>query len=439
VVNISVFGLGYVGCVTAACLARNGHQVIGVDVNPDKVASLDQGLSPIVEEKIGQLIADQRAAGRLTATSDPTAAVLDSQVSLICVGTPSLENGSPDTTYVERVAQQIGQALAGKTDYHTVIVRSTVLPGTTRQTVIPRLEEASGKKTGKDFGVCFNPEFLREGSSVHDFDHPPKTVIGQFDQASGDLPRRLFADIDAPRFDVALEVAEMIKYTDNVWHALKVTFANEVGRLCKAVGVDSHQVMNVFTADTKLNLSPNYLWPGFAFGGSCLPKDTRAIIREAKRLDVDLPIISQIPTSNQGQISEAFNLILKTERQKIGVLGFAFKGGTDDLRESPVVILIEALLGKGKDILAYDENVSLARLVGSNRAYIEQVIPHIGRLMADSLEDVVEHAEVIVLGNFHPDFAPALSRLRADQIVVDLVRVVDQPPQNVARYHGLSW
>ncbi len=437
--NISVFGLGYVGCVTAACLARNGHGVIGVDVNPAKVDSLNQGVSPIVEEHIGQLIADQRAAGRLTATSDPTAAVRDSQVSLICVGTPGRENGAPDTTFVERVSDQIGLALRDKADYHTVVVRSTVLPGTTRSKVIPRLEKASGKTAGPDFGVCFNPEFLREGSSVHDFDHPPKTVIGQFDPGSGDVLREIFADLEAPLFSVPLEVAEMIKYVDNVWHALKVAFANEIGRLARAVGVDSHLVMNIFTADTKLNLSPSYLWPGFAFGGSCLPKDTRAFVQAARRLDVELPVISHILPSNEGQIKTALNLILKTGKQKIGILGFAFKGGTDDLRESPVVLLIEALLGKGKDVLAYDENVSLARLVGSNRAYIEQVLPHIGRLMADSIEAVADHAEVVVVGNFHPDFAPALNRLRADQIVVDLVRVVDQPPPNVAGYHGLSW
>jgi GDP-mannose 6-dehydrogenase len=438
-VNISVFGLGYVGCVTAACLARNGHTIIGVDVNPAKVESLNQGISPIVEEHVGQLIADQLAAGRLTATTDPAAAVKGTEASLICVGTPGRENGAPETAHVERVAEQIGRALKDKDAYHTVIVRSTVLPGTTRQKIIPRLESASGKQAGPDFGVCFNPEFLREGSSVHDFDHPPKTVIGEFDPASGEVLRALFADLAAPLFTVVLEVAEMVKYTDNVWHALKVTFANEVGRLAKAVGVDSHQVMNIFTVDTKLNLSPNYLWPGFAFGGSCLPKDTRAFVQAAKRLDVDLPVISHIMPSNDGQIKTAFNLILKTGKQKIGVLGFAFKGGTDDLRESPVVLLIEALLGKGKDVLAYDENVSLARLVGSNRAYIEQVLPHIGRLMADSIEAVAEHAEIVVVGNFHPDFAPALHRLRADQIVVDLVRVVDEPPPNVAEYHGLSW
>jgi GDP-mannose 6-dehydrogenase len=439
VLNISVFGLGYVGCVTAACLARNGHGVIGVDVNPAKVDSLNQGVSPIVEERIGQLIADERASGRLTATSDPAAAVLGSQVSLICVGTPGRENGAPDTTFVERVAEQIGRVLGDKTDYHTVVVRSTVLPGTTREKIIPRLEAASGKKAGADFGVCFNPEFLREGSSVHDFDHPPKTVIGQFDPDSGNALREIFAALSAPLFDVPLEVAEMIKYTDNVWHALKVSFANEIGRLSKAVGVDSHLVMNIFTADTKLNLSSNYLWPGFAFGGSCLPKDTRALVQAAKQLDLELPIIGHILPSNDTQIRTAVNLILKTGLQKIGVLGFAFKGGTDDLRESPVILLIEALLGKGKDILAYDENVSLARLVGSNRAYIEHVLPHIGRLMADSIAAVADHAEVIVVGNFHPDFAPALGRLRADQVVIDLVRVVDQPPPNVAEYHGLSW
>ncbi|MBU0515318.1 MAG: nucleotide sugar dehydrogenase [Proteobacteria bacterium] len=437
--NISVFGLGYVGCVTAACLARHGHRVIGVDVNQDKIDSLDRGVSPIVEEMIGELIAAGRQAGRLSATADAGRAVLETELSLVCVGTPSLENGAPETGFVERVADEIGRALADKDAYHTVAVRSTVLPGTIRGKVIPRLEAASGKAAGPDFGVCFNPEFLREGSSVRDFDHPPKTVIGQLDEPSGRALKEMFAPIDAPLFTVPLEVAEMVKYTDNVFHALKVTFANEIGRLCKAFNVDSHQVMNIFTADTKLNLSPNYLWPGFAFGGSCLPKDTRAVIQAAQEHNVDLPMISHILPSNEGQIREAFKLILKTGKQKIGFLGFAFKGGTDDLRESPVVLLIEALLGKGKDILAYDENVSLARLVGSNLAFIEQVLPHIGRLMADSIAAVVDYAEVIVVGNFHPDFAPTLHRLRADQTIVDLVRVVDQPPENVVEYHGLSW
>lgn len=437
--NISVFGLGYVGCVTAACLARNGHRVIGVDVNQDKVDSLNRGVSPIVEELIGELIAAELETGRLSATVDAGQAVAETDLSLVCVGTPSLENGSPETTFVERVADQIGRALADKDSFHTVAVRSTVLPGTIRGKVIPRLEKASGKTAGPDFGVCFNPEFLREGTSVHDFDHPPKTVIGQLDEASGRALLELFASIDAPLFTVPLEVAEMIKYTDNVFHALKVTFANEIGRLCKAFNVDSHQVMNIFTADTKLNLSPNYLWPGFAFGGSCLPKDTRAVIHVANQKNVAMPVISHILPSNAGQITEAFKLILKLGKQKIGFMGFAFKGGTDDLRESPVVLLIEALLGKGKDILAWDENVSLAKLVGSNRAFIEQVLPHIGRLMADSIEEVLDFAEVIVVGNFHPDFAPTLLRLRSDQIIVDLVRVVDQPPPNVAEYHGLSW
>jgi len=438
-VNISVFGLGYVGCVTAACLARNGHRVIGVDVNQDKVYSLNQGVSPIVEELIGELIAAGRRSGHLLATTDAERAMAETELSLVCVGTPSLENGAPDTAFVERVSDQIGRALAAKDAYHTVAVRSTVLPGTIRGKVIPRLEEASGKTAGRDFGVCFNPEFLREGSSVHDFDYPAKTVIGQLDEPSGRALKELFASIDAPLFTVPLEVAEMVKYTDNVFHALKVTFANEIGRLCKAFNVNSHQVMNIFTADTKLNLSSNYLWPGFAFGGSCLPKDTRAIIQAAKEQNVDMPVIAHILPSNAGQVAEAFRLIHKLGRQKIGFMGFAFKGGTDDLRESPVILLIEALLGKGKDILAYDENVSLAKLVGSNRAFIERVLPHINRLMADSIEQVMDFAEVIVVGNFHPDFAPTLLRLRPDQIVVDLVRIVDQPLENVAEYHGLSW
>src|SRR5215218_2176261 len=377
--KVSVFGLGYVGSVSAASFAADGHEVVGVDVNADKVAAVNAGKSPIVEPGLDEQLADAVAQGRLRATTDTADAVASTEVSLLCVGTPSRKNGSLDLTYLERVATQIGAELARKAAYHVVVIRSTVLPGTTHDVVIPALERASGKKYGEGFGVSVNPEFLREGTALKDFRKPPLTLVGHNHAADAAPTKALYDSVDAPLFATSIRVAEMMKYTSNTWHAVKVVFANEIGNLCKKMNVDSHEVMDIFCRDEKLNLSPYYLKPGFAFGGSCLPKDVRALQYRAKEMDVELPRISQILPSNKAQIQHALDQVLETGKKKVGLLGFSFKAGTDDLRESPIVILAEALLGKGYHLCIYDKNVSLARLVGANRTYINEQIPHLSR------------------------------------------------------------
>jgi GDP-mannose 6-dehydrogenase len=437
--RVSVFGLGYVGCVSAASLAAEQHQVIGVDVNPDKVAAINAGRSPIVEPGLDALLADGVAAGRLRATTSPAEAVANSDVSLICVGTPSRKNGSLDLTYLERVCGQIGEAFRDKPEYHVVVVRSTVLPGTTHGVVIPALERESGKKYGEGFGVSVNPEFLREGTALKDFQQPPLTLVGHNHAADATGTVALYESIEAPLVSTSIRVAEMIKYTSNTWHALKVCFANEIGNICKQVGVDSHDVMDVFCQDEKLNLSAYYLKPGFAFGGSCLPKDVRALQYRAKELDVDLPVIGSILPSNRLQIDYALHQILDTGKKHIGLFGFSFKAGTDDLRESPMVILAEALLGKGCHLRIFDRNVALARLVGANKEYIEKQIPHLSSLLCDTIEEVIDGSEVIVVGNPAPEFTQAVSACRADQIVIDLVRLPIVRAEVAADYRGISW
>src|SRR5690349_11366307 len=412
--RVSVFGLGYVGCVSAGAFAADGHEVVGVDVNADKVAAINAGRSPIVEPGLDEVLARSVAEGRLRATASTADAVHDTEVSLVCVGTPSRRNGSLDLTYLERVASQIGAELAGKSTYHVVVVRSTVLPGTTHGVVIPALERASGKKYGEGFGVSVNPEFLREGTALKDFRKPPLTLVGHNHAADASGTIALYQSIDAPLVSTSIRVAEMMKYTSNTWHALKVVFANEIGNVCKKLGVDSHEVMDIFCRDEKLNLSSYYLKPGFAFGGSCLPKDVRALQYRAKELDVELPLISQILPSNKQQIQNALDQVLDTGRKRVGLLGFSFKAGTDDLRESPIVILAEALLGKGISLKIYDKNVSLAKLVGANKEYIETQIPHLSSLLCDTIEEVIDDSEVIVVGNQSPEFPDALARTRAD-------------------------
>ena len=437
--RVSVFGLGYVGSVSAASLATDGHQVVGVDVSADKVAAINAGRSPIVEPGLEEMLARTVAEGRLRATSDATRAVADTEVSLLCVGTPSRRNGSLDLTYLERVTEQIGLALAAKSAYHVVVVRSTVLPGTTHSVIIPALERASGKRYGDGFGVSVNPEFLREGTALKDFRKPPLTLVGHNHAADASGTIALYQAIDAPLVSTSIAVAEMMKYTSNTWHALKICFANEIGNLCKRLGVDSHDVMDIFCRDEKLNLSSTYLKPGFAFGGSCLPKDVRALQYRAKEIDVDLPVISQILASNRLQIQRAFDEILETGRKKIGLLGFSFKAGTDDLRESPMVILAEHLLGKGLLLWIYDRNVSLARLVGANKEYIEQQIPHLASLLCATVDEVIGQADVIVVGNQSPEFVDALAHARRDQIIIDLVRLPVVGSLLEAEYRGLCW
>ena len=437
--NVSVFGLGYVGSVSAATFADDGHTVIGVDVNPTKVEMLNAGQSPIVEPGLGELIESGVTAGRLRATTSASEAVSASDVSLISVATPSRRNGSLDLSHLTRVCEQVGEALRRKSTYHIVVIRSTVLPGTTHETVIPTIERASGKRYGTDFGVAVNPEFLREGSAVSDIKHPPLTLVGHNHAADAAGTIALYQGIDAPVVTSSIRVAEMIKYASNAWHALKVCFGNEIGNICKRLDVDSHDVMEIFCKDDKLNLSPYYLKPGFAFGGSCLPKDVRALEYRAKELDLELPVLQSVLRSNQLQIQQALDQIIETGKKRIGLLGFSFKAGTDDLRESPMVILAETLLGKGYDVRIYDRNVLIARLTGSNKDYIEKQIPHLSRLLCESVDDVLNEADVIVIGNAGPEFGEALIRCRPDQTILDLVRVPVDRANVVADYRGICW
>lgn len=412
--------------------------MLGVDPVPAKVELINKGASPIIEAEIGEIVAGMVAKGKLRATADPFAAIAATELSLVCVGTPSQTNGNLDLRYIRRICEEIGTALKKKAARHTVVIRSTVLPGTMNDIVIPVLEEFSGKKAGKDFGVCHNPEFLREGSAVRDFHAPPKTVIGELDAESGSLLSEIYSKLDAPLIRTDLKTAEMVKYVDNCWHALKIGFANEIGDLCKVLGVDGHDVMKIFCQDKKLNISPAYLMPGFAFGGSCLPKDLRALAYTAKMRDLELPILTSILPSNEMQVNRGLDLIMKKGHRKIGVLGFSFKAGTDDLRESPVIEVIERLMGKGYDLRIYDKNVSLASLVGANRDFILNRIPHISRLMVDRIDTVLDHAETIVIGNKDPDFSDVVHRLRDGQSVVDFVRVGDVRSVN-GNYEGICW
>ena len=436
--KISVFGLGYVGAVSAACLADNGHEVIGVDPSRTKVDLVNGGKTPIIEKDIGEIIERVHAAGRLSATDDAMAAVAQTEISMVCVGTPSNLNGSLDTRYVRKVCEEIGTALRDKDGFHVVVMRSTILPGTMVNLVIPTLEEFSGRKAGSDFGVCNNPEFLREGTAVHDFYHPPKTVIGETDERSGAILAGLYEQLNAPLIRTRIEVAEMVKYVDNVWHALKVSFANEIGNICKPLNIDSHAVMDIFCQDHKLNLSPYYLKPGFAFGGSCLPKDVRALNYKARTMDVETPLLGAILPSNRLQVEKAVDMIVNKRHRKIGILGFSFKAGTDDLRESPVVDVIETLIGKGYDLKIYDRNVNIAKLVGANKDYILNLIPHISKLMVDEVETVLDHAETIVIGNNSAEFRDVPQRLRPQQVIVDLVRITDRPLRSES-YDGICW
>ncbi|ADU00713.1 nucleotide sugar dehydrogenase [Mycolicibacterium gilvum] len=435
--KISVFGLGYVGAVSAGCLAADGHFVIGVDPNETKVDLINTGVSPIIENDIGTSIASEVRSGRLRATSSVNHAVQDSEISLICVGTPSQLNGNLDLSFVRRVCEEIGEALREKGAYHVVVVRSTMLPGSMRSVVIPTLEASSGKTVGEDIGVCINPEFLREGTAVWDYYNPPKTVIGEVDAASGQVLIDLYGHLNAPMIRTSIDIAEMVKYADNNWHALKVAFANEIGTISKAVGVDGREVMSIFCQDTKLNLSSYYMKPGFAFGGSCLPKDVRALTYKARSLDLEVPLLNSILPSNRCQVERAIEMIIAQRSRKVGILGFAFKSGTDDLRESPVVDVIEYLLGKGYDLRLYDENVSMAALTGANRDYILNHIPHISRLMVSDMEEVLQFAETLVVGNGSPEFDNITSLAHAGQVIIDFARVSSRP--SGGNYQGICW
>ena len=436
--KISIFGLGYVGTVSAGCLANLGHEVVGVDPVQAKVDIINSGKSPIIEAEIGDIIAKNVGAGRLSASTSVEKAVRETDLSFICVGTPSQTNGNLDLRYIRRVCEEIGIILKQKTSRHIIVIRSTILPGTMRNIVIPILEEYSGMTASTGFGICNNPEFLREGSAVKDFLNPPKTVIGEVDKQSGDILESIYGKIRAPLIRTSIENAEMVKYVDNCWHALKIGFANEIGNICKSLSIDAHQVMDIFCQDQKLNISPAYLKPGFAFGGSCLPKDLRALSYQAKIKDLQLPILDAILPSNEMQINRGIQLIMEKGHRRIGILGFSFKAGTDDLRESPLIEVIERLLGKGYEIRIYDKNVNLASLVGANRDYILNHIPHISRLMVNSIEEVLEHADTIVIGNKDPGFEDVPERLLKGQLLIDFVRISDSMKDN-KKYDGICW
>jgi len=437
--SVSVFGLGYVGCVTAACLAERGHTVVGVDVTASKVDMVNAGHATIVEAGIAESVRAMVDAGRLRATTDAADAVASTNISMVCVGTPGRPNGSFDLSYVERVCEEIGAALGRKSTRHTVVIRSTVLPGTTDTVVIPALERTSGRKASRDFGVAMNPEFLREGTSIADFLDPPFTIVGTNDPATADAARQLYEGIDAPFHVTDVRVAEMVKYACNSFHGVKVAFANEIGNISKALGVDSHEVMRLFCLDTKLNISPAYLRPGFAFGGSCLPKDLRAVTYRARQEDIDTPLLTATLESNRKQIARAFDMITASGKRRIGLLGLSFKAGTDDLRESPLVSLIEMLIGKGMNVSIYDREVTRARLIGANKAYIEREIPHIWSLMRSDVGEVIEASDVVVIGNGSKEFSGVRSQLRHDQTVVDLVRAFGAIRSDGVSYQGICW
>ena len=437
--SISVFGLGYVGTVTAACLAHKGHKVIGVDLNRTKIDAIQSGRSPIVELGVTDLISKAHADGLLSATSESQSGVLNSDISFLCVGTPSLRNGKLDLGHIEPVCREIGKILQNKKTFHLVVLRSTVLPGTAETIVVPALEKASGKKLGQGFGVCVNPEFMREGTAVADFLEPIVTVIGAGDAQHSAQLREIYEWVPGRIFETSFRSAEMVKYVCNAWHAVKVSFANEVGTLAKELGVDPGTVVDIFTADTKLNISPTYLKPGFAFGGSCLPKDVRALNYRAKELDLTLPLLQSVLSSNEEHLNRAVELVLATGKRKIGMLGLSFKAATDDLRESPQVQLIKRLLGEGCTIKIWDDNVSLGRLIGSNREYIEQTIPHIGTLLENDLPTILADAEVVIVGTRGISRDQLQPHLRPDHVVLDLVNLEKDRRPAAAKYEGICW
>jgi GDP-mannose 6-dehydrogenase len=406
--------------------------VVGVDPVTSKVDLINGGQSPIVEADIKEIIEEAVRIRRLRATTDPLKAVHETDVSLVCVGTPSQANGNLDLTYIQRVCREIAAAVKSKVTRHTIVIRSTVLPGTMRTIVIPILEEGSSKRAGVDFGVCNNPEFLREGSAVNDFRIPAKTIIGEVDEASGNIVAELYAKVDAPVIRVSLETAEMVKYIDNAWHALKIGFANETGTLCKSLGISAKRAMEIFCMDTKLNISTAYLSPGFAFGGSCLPKDLRALNYTAKLRDLELPILSSILRSNDLHVMRGLQLVMAKGHLRVGVLGFSFKEGTDDLRESPILEIIERLIGKGYDLRIYDKNVRLSKLVGANRDYILKRIPHVAALMVDDVDTVLAHGRTIVIGNKDPEFRTVPQRISDDQCILDFAQMPNLSTKNGA-------
>lgn len=435
--KISVFGLGYVGVVCCACFSRDGHKVIGVDVDSIKVDLVNNGKSTIIESGLEEQISSSVKKGLLSATESFIQAVNETDISFICVGTPSLSNGAINLTYIYQVAKQIAESIKQKDSFHTIVIRSTVKLGTLKMCK-EIIEDISGKVHGRDFGLVSNPEFLREGTALYDFNNPPYTIIGTHCDQSKKTMSELYDSIEASIYYIQPEEAEMIKYANNNFHAMKITFANEIGNICKENSVDGHVVMDIVAKDTKLNLSPYYLKPGFAFGGSCLPKDVRGLTQIAKSLDLKTPLLSSLIKSNFYQIERGLELIYKTKKKRIGFLGFAFKSGTDDLRESPIVSVIEILIGKGYDLCVYDSNVHLSSLLGKNKDYINNHIPHIYKLLKDNINDIIENSDVIVIGNNAKEFSEILTTIPSDKIIIDLVRV-DQEKITEDNYIGICW
>jgi GDP-mannose 6-dehydrogenase len=436
--NISVYGLGYVGCVSAACLAHLGHNVTGVDVSDEKVAQINKGKSPLVEAGLDDMIRSVVAAGRLRATTDSDEAIRNTEISLICVGTPNNGNGSLKLDYVQSVCRDIGASLSRIDRYHAVVVRSTVLPETSEAKLIPLIEQQSGRKSGTDFGYAINPEFLRESSAVQDFFHPSQIVVGALDERTMSEVKRLYVGLSAPIVSTTIKSAEMIKYVCNAFHALKIVFANEIGNVCKSLGSDGREIMEIFCRDRQLNISPAYLKPGFGFGGSCLPKDMRALLHAAKQRDIECPLLQAVLESNQQQIQRGIDLVEHTGRKKIGVLGLSFKAGTDDIRESAAVPLVETLVGRGYEVCIFDRDVRLANLVGGNKRFVERELPHIALLMRDCVEEVVAQSEVVVLTNAHSEYHAARKLMREGQVLIDLVGI----PHNgrtAGSYQGICW
>jgi GDP-mannose 6-dehydrogenase len=423
--NIAIFGLGYVGSVSAACLAAAGHRIVGVDVDQHKLDLVRQGRSPITEPGLDDLLGTALREGRLSVTDSAESALEDADLSLICVGTPSRRNGSLEMLFLERVVESIGAALAGRTKYHVIAVRSTLVPGAVATRLIPLLERISGRRVGEDLGVCVNPEFLREGSAIRDFEHPPFTVVGEADRRAGDLLLAAYGHLAAPVRRVSPDEASMVKYASNVFHAVKVAFANEIGAICQQAGIDGQQVMRVFADDGQLNISPRYLRPGFGFGGSCLPKDLRAMVYAAKEFDVSTPLLSSVLPSNDAHIQRVIDTVLDMHKRRIALLGLSFKVGSDDLRESPFVRLAESLIGKGLALRIYDPDVAIGSVFGRNRAYVEQHLPHVTNLFEETLEGVVDGADVVIVGKRVPGVDSLQQSLRQDQAVIDLVGLPD--------------
>jgi len=438
--KVLIWGLGYVGTVSAACLAELGHDVIGIEPNQTKVDALNAGTSAIREPGLSELVKKSVAEGRLRATRDGMSAVSGADISLICVGTPTAAEGSPALDYVQNVACDIGRGLKGADNYHVVVVRSTVFPGTVRKVVLPLLEQNSGRHAGKDFGLAVNPEFMREASSIEDFHNPPYTIVGELDGPSGDRIEALYDGVKAQLYRVTLEEAELVKITNNAFHALKAGFANEIGRICDAIGVDSHTVMRLVCADTKLNISPAYLKPGFAFGGSCLPKDVRALSFHARRLAVQVPMLDAIMPSNRLQVEAARIKIHEMRAQRVAVLGLSFKPGTDDLRESAVIPLIRDLWQDGVDVRIHDPDVEPKSMLGSNLEYLERQLPQIHRILCHDLHEALADCEAVVVSQNRTSFVEGIQALNGRAIVLDLVRLNKGPLlPGVPRYKGISW